>query len=168
MAGWYLMPHHYHLVLHFWWRQLDRHKSYLCTCVTYVRHVGVPTKFFNKGVPAKLSKLSSLQKIQYQKYQLKYQPLSAGNLLIPARQPVLVKIPATAPPSTYHTYLPLHSDSLCWKSYMCIKALTLMQIMVINLNIVNVINVNDGINANNVINGNACWSIKSNPATVIP
>ncbi len=37
--------------------------------------------------------------VQYQKYQPKYQPPSAGadNLLIPARQPVFMKIPAPPP-----------------------------------------------------------------------
>ncbi len=77
--------------------------------------LGVPAESFKNEVPTKSSKLGSRQKLQYQKYQPKYQPMSAGagNLPIPARQPVLVKIPAPAPPSTYHTYLPLHSNSLC-------------------------------------------------------
>jgi hypothetical protein len=60
----------------------------------------VPAKFFKNSVPTKLSKLGSHRKVQYQKYQPKYQPPSAGagNLPIPARQPVLVEIPAPALP----------------------------------------------------------------------
>jgi hypothetical protein len=71
-------------------------------------------QILQKQVPAKSSKLGSRRKVQYQKYQPKYQLPSAGagNLQIPARQPVLVKISTPAPSSTYHTYLPLHSDSL--------------------------------------------------------
>jgi hypothetical protein len=48
-----------------------------------------------------------------------------------------------------------------------IKALTLMQIMAITLNNVNVINGNDGIYADNVINVNACGSSTSNPTNII-
>jgi hypothetical protein len=50
---------------------------------------------------------------------------------------------------------------------MYIKALTLMQILAINLIKFIVINVNDCINANNIINVNAFGRVTSNPATVI-
>jgi hypothetical protein len=50
--------------------------------------------------------------VQYQKYQPKYQPPSAGagNLLILARQPVFVKIPTPAPhlPTLPHAHIVFH------------------------------------------------------------
>jgi hypothetical protein len=84
------------------------HRNRFFEHVTYVRHVAeFPTNSSKTKFPPNLSKLGSHKKVEYQKYQPKYLSPSAGadNLPIPARQPVLVKIPAPAPPSTYHTHL---------------------------------------------------------------